>query len=671
MRKFFTFLFFAAIASPALGQTCKDFAIELTATTQVSPPKITLHWKRLADTTIYKVYKKNKNSVAWSGALATLTTNDSVYTDASVIADSAYEYKVLGSHHAGATRWDAMGYIYAGVKAPAIHSRGGIILMVDSTFSDSCSFEIARLMKELSGDGWQVVRHDVPRTMADTGVKSIITNYYNNIPNIKAVYLLGHVAVPYSGDLNPDGHTEHKGAWPADVYYAHLTATWSDASVNNATSSYTANQNIPGDGKWDLTNISGSSQLQVCRVDFWNMPAFSATEVQLMKRYLNKAHSYKMDSLNVVHRGIISDNFGVFTVVSSGTTYYEAFASSAWRCFAPLVGPDSVRTTNTLINKLDSNSYQWAYGCGGGTFTSAGGIGNTADFATHNVQAIFTMMFGSYFGDWNVQNNFLRAPLCSNIPALTSCWSGRPYWFFHHMALGEHIGYSTWWSQINDGNTYGPANIYGMQQWVHMAMMGDPSLRTDYIQPARNLVVTTAVKQGATLNWTASADALVTGYYVYRATSEFGSYQRISAMIAGTTFRDTVGTDGLKFYMVRPVKLQATPSGSYYNLGLGIGDSATVSFDHTDVPMAAETFSFAVYPNPASSTVHIDLQVSAAEIATINILNMAGATISTAVRELKAGQNILGTDINHLPAGVYFISVTANGYTATKKWVKQ
>ena len=47
------------------------------------------------------------------------------------------------------------------------------------------------------------------------------------------------------------------------------------------------------------------------------------------------------------------------------------------------------------------------------------------------------MFFGSYFGDWDSQNDFLRAALATTNYTLTSAWVGRPYWFFHHMALGK------------------------------------------------------------------------------------------------------------------------------------------------------------------------------------------------------------------------------------------
>jgi hypothetical protein len=550
----------------------------------------------------------------------------------------------------------AYGYIYAGIKAPAIHNRGTLVLMVDSTFSDSCALALANLMYDLRGDGWQLIRHDVPRSLTDAAVKAIITNDYNTQPDVKAVLLVGHIAVPYSGKLNPDGHPDHLGAWPADVYYATMPGSWTDVSVNDTSSWYPLNDNIPGDGKWDQTTIPGSVVLQVSRIDFYNMPAFAPTEVQLMNNYLSKNHTYKMDSLPVRHRALVYDNFGWM----GG----EAFAANGWRNFPPLVGTDSVAAL-PFIPSLAGSSYQWAYGTGPGSFTSAGGIGSTTDFVTNPVNGIFTMLFGSYFGDWNVQNNFLRAPLCAPTPALTSCWAGRPNWFFHHMALGENIGYST---LLTQNAMYTPANYGG--NWVHVALMGDLALRTDYIKPISNLVITKPYKNGAILNWTASPDASVIGYYVYRADSAFGYYKRVSPMVAGTTFHDSVGKAGLKYYMVRPVKLQSTPSGAYYNLGVGRVDTGTITFSTVGVPVLANAVNITVFPNPAESTLGVNVDAEAAYTATMYIMGITGERFNPVTRELQAGANIYRVDVSALPAGVYMLCVQAGGRLETKKWVK-
>lgn len=652
-------LFFSDVTS---AQSTKDYAVQITATTQVSPPSITLRWKKIPyGTPVYSIFKKTKTATAWGTAIASISTGDTTYTDNSVIVDSAYEYMVYTT---GTTLLvTPTGYIYAAIKAPAIHNRGALVLLVDSTFTDSCAADLSNLMRDINGDGWQVIRHDLSRTLKDTAIKTIIKNDYTNIPNVKAVLILGHLAVPYSGDLNPDAHPDHKGAWPADVYYGSMTGTWVDATVNNIVSSNPLNRNIPGDGKWDNDNVAGI-QLQVSRVDFNNMPAFAATEVQMMRRYLKKAHTYKMDSLNVRHRAIVRDNFGIMAPAG------EAFAANGFRNFSPLVSFDSIYNLPFIATLADS-SYQWAYGCGGGTYTSASGIGTTTDIASAGaVHAIFTMLFGSYFGDWNYQNNFLRAPLCADTPALTSCWAGRPNWFLHHMALGENIGYGTRLTHNNNPSVYIPPNYAA--GGVHVALMGDLSLRTEYIKQPTNINATPVPLNGANITWAASPDAGVIGYFVYRTDSAWGYYQKISPMVTTLSFQDTVGTNGLKHYMVRPVKLQTTPSGSYYNLGIGITDTATVTYP-LPVGIAATDIipvELNIFPNPAQHTLGVTINATASGTMSMYIVDISGAVLFPVTRQLIAGQNGYSLDVSALPSGMYTLCVQTGGNTAVKKWVK-
>ncbi len=641
------------LQTPLAAQPAADYAVQLGASTQVSPPRITLSWKRITGSTGYTVSRKGKTETAWT-SLATLTAADSTYIDASVIADSAYEYKV--SKTAGAVT--STGYIYAGVRAPAIHHRGTLILMVDATFSDSCRTEIAQLMGDLRGDGWAIVRHDIPRTVPVTTVKSLVVADHAAHPDARALLLLGHIPVPYSGDINPDAHPDHLGAWPTDAYYADVDGTWTDSTVNNTVASRSQNDNIPGDGKWDQSFLPSEAELEVGRIDFSNMPAIKRSEFALMRAYLAKAHTYKMDLLPVIRKGLVDDNFGGF----SG----EAFAANAWRLFPVMIGRENVVAAD-YVTRLKDSAYQWAYACGGGSYSAGSGIGVTGNFDTSAVKGIFSMMFGSYFGDFDAQNNFLRAPLCAPDPALTSSWAGRPNWFLHHMALGENIGYGTRITQNNNIALYAPTN-YGAY-WVHVALMGDPSLRADYIRQPGSLAISPVAGAGAQISWTASPDPGVIGYYVYRSDAAWGRYERISGLLTSNAFTDASGVNGKKYYMLRPVKLQQTPSGGYYNLGVGLVDSAAVSYP-LGVAQTTQKQEVAVFPNPATDRLQIMIGTRAGGLATLVIMNATGSVITTEQMDLHAGQTTLVRNISDWPAGLYTVTIRTTEGTVTRKWIK-
>lgn len=629
------------------AQSAADYGIQVQATVTVSPPKVSMSWRKVSGASTYTLEKKAKGTTTWS-SLASVS--DTFYTDLAVKSDSMYEYRIytpLGSTY-------SLGYMNAGINSPAQHQRGGLVLICDTLMRDSCANEITQLMRDLNADGWSVLRHDVSRSLPDSMVKKIIRADFAKRPDLKAVLLLGRVAVPYSGNMNPDAHPDHEGAWPADLYYGDTSLIyWTDASVNNSIASRTENKNTPGDGKWDFNSCPVTPVLQVSRIDFAKMTAFGKTEVGLMKSYLTKAHLYKMDSLYVSRKALIDDNFGAF----SG----EAFAANGWRNFPGLVSRENIVTAD-LISTLKDSAYQWAYGCGGGSYTSCGGVGVSSDFSGKNYKGIFTILFGSYFGDWDNQNNFLRAPLCASEPALASFWAGRPNWFLHHMALGENLGYSTLLTQTQGGSVYPPAGF--MAQSIHIALMGDGSLRTQYIKPAGNLILSPVKDKGVTLSWTASPDPEVIGYYVYRTDSMYGIYTKISNLLAGTSFKDTVGKNGLHYYMVRPCKLQNTASGSYYNLGLGISDTATVSFPKPAAisEIAATAVEMRCFPNPAGEmlTVHVNTNGFRGR-ALLRVLDIGGKI--TIQETLQADKEELSRTLNiaQLPSGNYLIVLELDG----------
>lgn len=635
------------------AQTASDYAIQLNAAIQSSPPKIELRWKKLTGATGYIIDRKEKSETSWT-QIGTAAAADSSFADVNIIADSAYEYRVKNS--GGSTA--ASGYIYAGIQAPAIHGKGGMILLVDTTFTDSCKAEIAQLMQDLRGDGWSIIRHDIGRSQSVVAVRNLIRNDRQAHPEIQGLFLLGHIPVPYSGELNPDAHSDHLGAWPADAFYADIDGNWTDNTVNNSSASRPPNRNVPGDGKWDQTFIPSDLELQCGRVDFANMPAIKRSEFQLMRNYLNKLHTFKMNQLAVIRKGLVDDNFGAF----SG----EAFAANAWRLFPTTVGRTNIVTTD-FVTSLRDSAYIWSYGCGGGSYSAASGIGLTQDFDTSAVKGVFSMLFGSYFGDWDAPNNFLRAPLCAKEPALTNIWAGRPNCFLHHMSLGENIGYGTRLSQNNGFGLY-EATGYGIYQ-VHLALMGDPSLRSEYIRPPQNLSITPQANAGAMLSWTSSPEAGVIGYYVYRCDSAWGTYKKISGLVTGTSFNDNSGTNGKKFYLLRPAKLQSTPSGAYYNLGVGIVDSAMVTYP---VAVAAlnRSASITLFPNPTRESLNAVIDASSSENVQMQLVNVSGQVLHQETTQLHAGENHLQWNVASWPEGLYTLILRDCSGVVARKWIK-
>ncbi len=446
------------------------------------------------------------------------------------------------------------GYILAGNDQVAIDKRGSILLVVDDEYAMLLADEIEELEQDLWGDGWRVKKLEVNRNDAVTTVKSLIVNEYQQDADLKMVYLLGHVPVPYSGNFYADGHIEsHWGAWPADVFYGEMDGVWTDATVTNTTATFSRNHNLPGDGKFDQSHIPTAVELAVGRVDLTGMPAFGLDDIELTRRYLNKAHLFKTGERNVPRRALVDNNLGIAL---------GAPAASGWRNFAPMFTADSVQELD-YFSTMKNEAYLWSFGGGSGSFTSANGIGNTQNFVSDSLRNIFTLLCGSYFGDWDNPDNFLRAPLASPGWTLTSSWAGNPPFTLHRMAMGEPIGLSLLRTQNATETDYYPG-----PQLVQTSLMGDPTLRLHPVKPVKNLTATVE-GQGWRLEWSPPTNEVIAHYLVYRFDSLAGDFINVSQAVLDSFFVDPVGPLESRLYMVRAVKWETSGSGSYWNLSLG------------------------------------------------------------------------------------------------------
>jgi hypothetical protein len=387
--------------------------------------------------------------------------------------------------------------------------------------------------------------------------------------NFRSIVLIGHVPVPYSGDIYPDLHQSHRGAWPADVYYADMDGVWTDATVSITSEDYPLNDNFPGDGKFDQSNIPAPIHIELGRIDFSDLPSFAPrTESELLQTYFQKDHAFRHRLFTAPRRAVMHDNFGDLDG--------DAPAVDAWRHFSGFFGPGNISEIgpDMFFPTLNSQSFLWAYGCGGGGDTKADGVGTTTDFATGDPQAVFMILHGSYFGDWNRPDNFLRAAIGPPSMTLASIWSGIPHWYMHHMALGQTLGYSLRVTQNNVGLYKSYRNFDPGE--VHISLMGDPTLEMFPVIPPTTLLGVSG-PAGVLLTWTPSKDDNIVGYHVYYSPSQTGPFQRITtAPIPATTFSHPV-TPGTYYYMVRAVKLEQSGSGSFYNASQGVFTTVTAT----------------------------------------------------------------------------------------------
>lgn len=444
-----------SMGAPRVFSAEIDFAVMVSATPQVSPPRITLTWPAHASATEYRISRKLSAATSFT-ILTTVTTGAATLTshvDNAVAAGTGYEYEVRRLISGNTVH--GYGYVASAINLPLVENRGKLVLLVDDTMATPLATELTRLEADLRGDGWTVLRHDVSRTASVTSVKALIKTAYDaDSTNVKAVFLFGRIPVPYSGNIRPDGHGDHQGAWPADCYYGEMNGSWTDTSVNTTTSTKygTRNHNIPGDGKFDQDRMPGSGnsriELMVGRVDLSSLPAYTTlTETQLLKRYLDKDNAWRQGTLTVNRRGLVDENFDLD----------EKTGAAGFRLFGALFGAANTSALD-YTGTLSSNAYLASYGDGSGDTTRCSGVVNTSSFAANDYRTVFTFLFGSYFGDWDSSDNLLRAALGSPTYTLASTWGSRPYPVYHTLGMGDPIGAGVRMTQNFSGNEF--SDIY-------------------------------------------------------------------------------------------------------------------------------------------------------------------------------------------------------------------
>lgn len=539
----------------------RNHAVEMRATVQAAPPKIRLEWVPDTNATKYIISRKDSGGASWT-KLGELSGNQNHFEDTNVAPGRSYEYQAIRETALGYTGY---GYLFSGIEVPFVEDRGRVILVVENRAAE-LEQELARFEQDLAGDGWTVARFQVSATNRPPEVRARIQEVYAQDPqNTKAVLLFGHVPVPYSGNITPDEHDNHRGAWPADVYYGDLDGVWSDVQVNNKESAKSWNWNVPGDGKFDQSLIPTKVELAVGRVDLSNLTCFANKipargELDLLKGYLEKNHRFRHGQMNVDRRSILYDR--------QGLTLPEALSAFAWRSHSSLVGTNILTVKdNQWFPTTRTNTFLIGSAIAGGSFIESNGLGTSDDYAIDPVNVVFVTMVGSYYGDWDNESNLLRAALASSGSILTTCYGGKPQWLFQPMGIGGTIGEVLLLAQTNsDGGQYPPFNPgAGM---IHISLLGDPTLRLVPVPPPGDLAGR-AEGNTMSLTWGASAASGLRGYHIYKSRAQAPFSRVTTRLITATEFQDPNYLDG-DAYMVRAFVLSETASGSFWNASQGL-----------------------------------------------------------------------------------------------------
>ncbi|WP_452221117.1 T9SS type A sorting domain-containing protein [Lacinutrix salivirga] len=671
--KNFTFLFLLLLCNLSFGQFNFDYDFNNTgrrvclvsASVVESPPQviINLHDSELNTSENYTIKKRPINGLHadWSTVATNLPAMTSTWTDTNVALGDAFEYQI--SRNTGTQI--ARGYVTAAIMYDQTDYKGQMILVIDVTFQNSLMAEITQLKTDLTNEGWFVNELYVPRattweTEAEIiNIKNQITTIYTTAPtNDKPthLFLLGHIPIARSGlgEIAPDQHIENRGARGADCYYADIDGVFTDAETFNAAGIDPNAINLPNDLKWDQDYIPSELEMAFGRVDFADLSEASNSEEDLLRAYLTKLHNYR-----VVASG---HDMGEKTAFNFG---YDNSNDGSYRSLIPISGINNVDQYNGTMPFAQWVNQNGPYQI----FTQNVVTPNPNEWDLYGMDATIYSSDQSYWGFWDAPQTtygygFIRYLLSHSSKCLGLLWTTSAVNLFHQPGMGETMGWSLKRTMDNNAlnNLYEkPEQPYDTEEYwgrTHLQYNGDPTLRLNQVQPASNLQIVDSAN-GIDISWSASLDSNILGYHVYKSTTQFGIYTKLTTTpTPQLNFNDASGTVA-DWYIVRAIKLETTGSGTYLNPSIGInGNSLTLTAEAFNTNHA-----FTVFPNPTENTIWISTTYDIVE-------KILFDTQGKLIKQQKNSDKQI--EVSGLSAGIYFLKIeSTQGLSQTVKVVKQ
>lgn len=491
-----------------------------------------------------------------------------------------------------------------------IHNRGKVLVIVEDSLMTQTgpSFvafqqKVLDFQKDLAGDGWEVViKTDAPRHVdtwgaTDTAGVTTVKNWINSASTgAKAVILLGHVVIPYSGSYTPlpslvcasDGHTDHATAWTADMYYGDVNATW---SVWTSPASQA--------GQFAVDFAPSPIELAVGRIDFARLTAFGlsdpipalaeAKEADLLVKYLTKDHNYRVNTLGspfpLPQKGVSYISWGL------GGSRDQLIWDSTLDCkriITDLFGNWAANGGRLLVGEplRNGSPYRSSTGPLPYLFAFAGGDGGNDQIynqrswdlrvrtdpelknTTNGPGAAFWFLRGSYFSDFNLGPNINSGANPNNLPR--SILATGDYSLVVIPASG---GWSVPWNlaEMNWGRTIGDAFLTSLNDDFIQAnrwrcILGDPTLRLSTVLPP---TLTTAVVTSSTTAALTFSGGETTSYYIYRSANQYGPFNLITPVTGAQVAYSVPYNASAPWYMVRCGKLVNLSSIDYTSLSQG------------------------------------------------------------------------------------------------------
>jgi hypothetical protein len=176
-----------------------------------------------------------------------------------------------------------------------------------------------------------------------------------------------------------------------------------------------------------------------------------------------------------------------------------------------------------------------------------------------------------------------------------------------------------------------------------------------------------SINSKVNLNWP-SVTGGIDGYSIYKVDTTNNIYSRVNTnIITDTFYTDNINyVSGNYTYAVKAIKLEITPSGSYYNTG----GAAFAKLNHVASGINEHTkysFDLTIFPNPSTNIFHLNSTDFILAQSQLLVSDITGKEIykTTILNNTKT----IDIDLSSQTKGIYILNLQSSNYSVSKKLI--
>jgi len=203
-------LLLAAIYQIGSSQEAKDMALSVPAwITRMEDGSAILQWMHDESATRYELSDLKYSPVVSASKFGEVDGQTDEFPLGPFPSGITRDFYIKKTSSSSA--YNGIGLLQCGFELPPEHENGRCLIAVDKDLYNDIYVGVLTLAEDMDRDGWETTILEVPDTLSAPEIKTLVSEWYDeDYSRSQALFILGHLAVPYSGNVAYDGHPDHQ-----------------------------------------------------------------------------------------------------------------------------------------------------------------------------------------------------------------------------------------------------------------------------------------------------------------------------------------------------------------------------------------------------------------------------------------------------------------------------